>query len=111
MLWNDVQSNAEVFPNSGLLRKMKEKWGNDPTGLIISRLKITFREINTLLIKLDNGGFKLVFGADDVVKLGDSDVKLGDTFIDRVENNETKHLNIHEIYSHGQAFQQGVERI
>ena len=106
VLWNDVQSN-----NSAVARKMREKWGNNPTRLIISRLKITFREINKLLIKLDNGGFKLVFGADDVVKLGDSDVKLGETYRDRLENNETKHLNIHEIYSHTLAFQQGVEKL
>ena len=35
-LWDNAQRNDKAFPESGFWSKKREKWGSNPTGLIIS---------------------------------------------------------------------------
>ena len=103
--------NVMIYLDDDMWHNMTGNWGDNPKQLILFQIKKTFEEANKLLAELDNGGYKLVFDQNDVVKLSDSEVLLGDKYIDGINSNLTKELDTHEIFSHTFAFQQAVEKL
>ena len=69
-----------------------------------------FERINYPLENLDNGGFRLQL-VEPLVKLNESDVVLGDTYVDRRNNNKTTQHNIKDIFSHTFLFQEAVQKL
>merc|ERR1719369_2036952 len=100
-----------IYLDDDVWHNMTENWGNNPKKLILFQIKKTFKEANKLLAELDNGGYKLVFDQNNVVKVSDSEVQLGDKYTDRINGNVTKELNTNEIISHTFAFQEAVEKL
>ena len=87
----------------------KTSWGgSDPTEDIIDKMENIFKGINKYLANLDNGGFMIDFDKK-VEKLGNSDIVLKDTYLDRANGNVTKALNREEFWALTFAFQQSVE--
>ena len=69
-------------------------------------------EVNKFLDYLDNGGFKIVlFGSP--VPLMDSDVKFGNTYVDRQDDNKTKSFieNKNCVLAWAMSFQEAVESL
>ena len=78
---------VKIYVGDDLWKNMTENWGNNSKKLINFQIEKTFKEVNKLLADLDNGGFKLVFDMNDIVKLSDSEVQLDDKYTDRIDNN------------------------
>ena len=66
-----------------------------------------FEEIDKDLANLDNGGYMIEFNKK-VVKLGNSDVVLKDSYVDRLEGNVTKEFNPDNMHAFTFAFQESV---
>jgi len=65
---------------------------------------------NDKLSDLDDGGFN-VYYEENMVKLKNSDIVLGDTYVDRLENNVTKKRDPNNIHSYTFTFQEAVEKL
>ena len=66
--------------------------------------------INSHLARLDNGGFEVVI-AGHVNKISQSDVRLGDTYVDRVDKNKTKKFSVQDVVAQTFAFQEAVFKL
>ena len=66
--------------------------------------------INSHLARLDNGGFEVVI-AGPVNKMSQSDVRLGDTYVDRVDKNKTKKFSVQDVVAQTFAFQEAVFKL
>ena len=67
---------------------------------------------NSFLTKLDNGGF-VVETFDAPVSISKSDVKFGNTYVDRIDGNKTKYVseNKNSMLATYFSFQQSVEKL
>ena len=97
---------VKVYIEDSLWNKMS--WGgSDPTENIVENVENIFEGVNKHLDNLDNGGYMIEFDKK-VVKLGNSDIVLQNTYRDRMDGNATKVLNREDIWSLTFAFQESV---
>ena len=89
------------------LWKMMSRDGSDPTKHIIKKMEKIFEGIDKHLANLDNGGYMIEFDKK-VVKLGNSDVVLKETYVDRANRNVTKVFTPNKIWALTFAFQESV---
>jgi len=100
---------ASIFIEDSLWNEMSsETDGGDPTILIVDQLEIMFDGVNKHLHELDNGGFMVEFD-QNVTKLGQSDIKLKNSYVDRQHGNVTKKFDKDDIFSHTFTFQEAVQ--
>jgi len=97
---------VKVYIEDSLWNMMSED-GSDPSEDIIGRMEELFEEINKHLNNLDNGGYMIEFN-QKVVKLGDTDIVLKDSYVDRNDGNVTKEFKSDSINSFTFAFQESV---
>jgi len=80
------------------------------TQMIRQRLDDMFLNINKHLINLDNGGYNAEY--DGTFQLiNSSELTLGESYIDRNDENKTKKFNKWDVWSWTFAFQQAVEEL
>ena len=82
----------------------------DPSDAIREQLDNLFVNVNELLGTLDNGGFEIQY-EEVIEKLGKSEIRLKDTYIDRLDGNQTKQADDFHIYSHTFTFQESVQQL
>ena len=78
--------------------------------IINEKIKKTFDLMNSLLKKLDNGGYRVDFNGK-FIRLSQSNVKLRNTYTDRKNNNTIKPLVREDIIALDFAFEEAVSRI
>merc|ERR1712083_423955 len=59
---------------------------------------------------MGNGGYRVEY-VRNVTKLGASELKLKDTYVDRLNGNQTKKVDINNIFSHTFTFQEAVQKL
>ena len=77
---------------------------------MVDSLEKLFTIVNQHLSHLDNGGYFVQFDKT-VHSLKTSDVKIGKTYIDRLDSNTTKTFNQSDIFSHTFTFQEAVQQM
>jgi len=82
--------------------------GGDPSQDIVHQLETIFDGVNKHLRELDNGGFMVDFNRN-VIKLGESAIKLKKSYVDRLDRNITKKFNKNNIFAHTFTFQEAVQ--
>jgi len=82
--------------------------GGDPSQDIVHQLETVFDGVNKHLRELDNGGFMVDFNRN-VIKLGESAIKLKKSYVDRLDRNITKKFNKNNIFAHTFTFQEAVQ--
>jgi len=104
---------SAIIVDDELYEKMIEEKsfrGKNINSEIVKQIIKAFRDINELLKTLDDGGFRLVFNKN-FVKLSQSNVRLGDTYLDRRVDDIRKAFDPDDIYSYSFTFQEAIEKI
>jgi len=102
---------AKIYVEDTLWDNMSDLVGQDDPGFVIRKqLDNTFSKVNKLLGELDNGGYRVEY-VRNVTKLGASNIKLKDTYVDRINGNKTKKVDINNIFSHTFTFQEAVQKL
>jgi len=101
---------AKIYIEDSLWDQMSSAVaGGNPTNEIDQQLSKIFEGVNEHLENLDNGGFKVEY--EDVVKLGQSDIVLQNTYVDRINGNKTTKVDPNNIFSHTFTFQEAVQKL
>ena len=66
--------------------------------------------INKALAELDNGGYEIQYD-QPTAKLSTSDVKVGQNYTDRLDNNRMKIFWSYDVMAHTLRFQQAVQKM
>ena len=69
-----------------------------------------FDRVNQNMRGLDNGGYKVKWNGT-IQRLENSDVKIKETYVDRLDGNKTKNFDQKNIFSHTFTFQEAVEKM
>jgi len=77
---------------------------------IVKQLKTVFEGVNKHLSRLDNGGFMVEFD-HNVTKLGESGIRLKNTYVDRLNRNISKTFDKNNIFAHTFTFQEAVQEL
>jgi len=70
-----------------------------------------YKDVNEQLKNLDNGGYVVYFDNKTTVKLNESDITLGDEYVDRLDGNTTKLFNPGHIYPYTFTFQEAIQNM
>merc|ERR1719244_1623827 len=81
---------------------------NDLSVVIASQVHDSLIVVNKFLSRLDNGGF-VVYSDGTVNRQSESDMKPSTTYIDRQDNNKTKHFSNTVHLAHTFSFQEAVQ--
>ena len=102
---------TKIYIDDQLYRSMQAYFGklnvNDEINAQIQR---TFKEVNKLLLKLDKGGYRVEFPGE-TSKLENSEIKLGQTYIDRRRGNVRRPFDPHDVFAYTFTFQEAVEKL
>ena len=100
----------KVYVNRDIWKATREAVDTDVKKFIVNSLEKLFHIVNKHLRRLDNGGYSVQFDKT-VSRLKKSDVKIKNTYIDRLHDNATKTFKKSNIESHTFTFQEAVQEM
>ena len=100
----------KVYVNRDIWKATREAVDTDVKKFMVKSLEKLFHIVNKHLRRLDNGGYSVQFDKT-VSRLEKSDVKIKNTYIDRLHDNATKTFKKSNIESHTFTFQEAVEEM
>ena len=100
----------KVYVGRDIWEAIKEEVDTDVKQYMVESMKKVFPIVNKQLKILDNGGYFVQFDKT-VHRLEKSDVKIKETYMDRLDGIATKKFGQSDMFSHTFTFQEAVQRM